>query len=373
MWAEPAVTTPPGHVRRDRILAAIVLVAATAEAITRSAPGWRPAATAVACALAVAVLIRRSHGLAAVVLAFGAFVVVDVAAAVLGAEPVVLFSGLVVLVLVYALCRWAAGRDVVLGLGVVALGFTVSVATDFTGSEDALGGAALLLFAAALGVAVRYRAVAREQLVEQAKLHEREQLARELHDTVAHHVSGMAVQAQAGLVLARSASLTGATEALEVIDREAAATLAEMRAMVGALRGGRDQQSLAPRPRLADIEQLAAVVSDSLRVDVGLRGDLADLTPAVEAALYRVAQESVTNARRHAPSATRVEVTVTGDRREVRLTVRDDGARTTDSTTPGYGLVGMTERVTLLGGTLEAGPGPDSGWCVSAVLPRSAT
>jgi len=369
MWAEPAVTRPPAHVRRDRVLAAIVLVAATVEAVTRPDPGWRPAAVTVAVALAVAVLIRRTHGLAAVALAFGAFVVVDVAAAVLGAEPVVLFTGLVVLLLVYSLCRWAAGRDVVLGLGVAAVGFTVSVVTDFTGSEDAVGGAAVLLFAAALGGAVRYRVVAREQLVQQAQLHEREQLARELHDTVAHHVSGIAVQAQAGLVLARSSSLPGATEALEVIDREAAATLAEMRAMVGALRS---QPSLAPRRRLADIETLAAA-GDGLRVDVALRGDLADLTPAVEAALYRVAQESVTNVRRHAQLATRVEVTVSGDTTQVQLSVRDDGARTTGPTTPGFGLVGMTERVTLLGGTLEAGPGPDAGWCVRAVLPRSAT
>ena len=128
--------------------------------------------------------------------------------------------------------------------------------------------------------------------------------------------------------------------------------------------------SFAPRRRLADIEGLAAAGSDALRVDVELRGDLADLTPALEAALYRVAQESVTNARRHAQLATRVEVTVTGNTTDVHLTVDDDGARTTGPNTPGYGLVGMTERVTLLGGTLTAGPGPDRGWRVRAVLPR---
>ena len=120
MWAEPAVTTPPAHVRRDQALAAIVLVAGAVEALTRPGSGWPPVALALAFALALATLVRRTHGLAAVALAFGAFVVVDVAAAVLGAEPVVLFSGAVVLVLVYSLCRWGAGRDVVLGLGVVA-------------------------------------------------------------------------------------------------------------------------------------------------------------------------------------------------------------------------------------------------------------
>jgi signal transduction histidine kinase len=370
MWAEPAVADRPTRARRDQVLAWIMLVAGAFEATARPDPGWRPVAMGLGCVLAVAVLVRRAHGLAAVALAFGAFVVVDVAAVVLEAEPVVLYSGAVVLVLVYSLFRWGAGRDVVLGIGIVALGFTVSVITDFSGLGDALGGAAVLLFAAALGAAIRYRAMARERLVEQAKLKEREQLARELHDTIAHHVSAIAIQAQAGLVLARSSSPSGATEALEVIDREAARVLAEMRAMVSALRDCPNRPSVSPRRRLADIEGLAATGTDSLRVDVELRGDLAELTPVLEAALYRVAQESVTNAQRHAQLATRVEVTVTGNATEVQLTVRDDGTRTTSPNPPGYGLVGMSERVTLLGGALEAGPGPDRGWLVRAVLPR---
>jgi signal transduction histidine kinase len=370
VWAEPPVTTPPDRVPRDRVLAVVVLVVAAAEAVTRPDLAWRPAALGVGCALAVAVLIRRSHGLLAVALAFGAFAVVDVAALVLTAERVFLYSGLVVLPLVFSLFRWAAGRDVVLGSGVVALGFMVSGLVDPVESVEALGGAAVLLCAAALGWAVRYRALAREQLVEQAKLQERAQLARELHDTVAHHLSAIAIQAQAGLVLARSSSPGGTTDALQIIEGEAARTLAEMRAMVAALRDGGTQASLAGRRHLADIEGLAAADPGSPSVDVELRGDLSDLPPAVEAALYRVAQESVTNARRHAQVATRVAVTLIGNATDVELTVSDDGARNPGPHFPGYGLVGMTERVTVLGGTLHAGPGPDRGWCVHAVLPR---
>lgn len=259
------------------------------------------------CVLAVAALVRRTHCLAAVALAFGALVVVDVAAIVIGSEPVVLYGAAVVLMLVYSLFRWGAGRDVVLGMGIVLLGFSVSVLTDFSGLVDALGGAAVLLLAAALGVAVRYRIMARQQLVEQAKLYEREQLARELHDTIAHHVSAIAIQAQAGLVLGRSSSPSRAGEALAVIDREAAEALAEMRAMVGALRDRRDQQSLAVGRRLADLERLAAKGTDSLRVDVERRGDLTGLTPTLEAALYRVAQESITklNATHASPPESR--------------------------------------------------------------------
>jgi signal transduction histidine kinase len=259
----------------------------------------------------------------------------------------------------------------VLGVGLIALGFVVIAGTNSNSSEDLVGGAGVLLAAAALGAAFRYRVREREHLVEQAKLREREALARELHDTVAHHVSAIAVSAQAGLVHARSSAPGGATEALEaiealqVIEREAARTLAEMRVIVSALR---HPQSVAPGGGLADITRLASE-SEALRVDVELCGELTDLSPALEAALYRVAQESVTNARRHAEHATRVAVTVRGSATDVRLTISDDGSAT--PAPPGYGLVGMSERVSLLGGTLDAGPAPDHGWLVRAVLPRS--
>jgi signal transduction histidine kinase len=375
LWAEPAVKNPPRRVRRDWVLAAILMATVAVEAVVRRDLVWRPVAIGWGCGLAVAVLFRRTRPLMAVALAFGTSVVLDVAAFAANSEPVVLFpSGMVVLVLAYALFRWGAGRDAAIGLGIMAISFSAAFIVDFTGPVDAIGGAAMLLFAAALGVAIRYQATAREHLVEQAKIQEREQLARELHDTVAHHVSAIAIQAQAGLFLARSSSLSGATEALEIIEREAAQILAEMRTMVGALRDRQKQPAVAPQHGIADIERLAATGTDSLRIDVELCGELTNLPPALEAALYRVAQESVTNAQRHAQHATRVEVKVTGDATDVKMTVSDNGARTTTSPNPsGYGLVGMTERVTLLGGTLTAGPKPDRGWGVRAVLPRQGT
>lgn len=374
LWAEPAVQTPPGRDRRDWTLATLAVAGVALEAVLHRDLVWRPVALAFGCGLAVAVLFRRTHPLAVAAFAFGTFAVLDVATLVVGAEPVVLHSGWVVLVLAYSLFRWGAGRDAALGLAVMAVAVIAAVSTDFTGLGETVAGAAVLLFAAALGVSVRYRGTAREQFVEKAKLREREQLARELHDTVAHHVSAIAIQAQAGLFLARSSSPDGATEALETIDREAARALAEMRTMVDALRDRQQQPATVPQSRVADIERLAANSTDSLRIDVELRGELTNLPPALEAALYRVAQESVTNARRHAQRATQVEVTVTGSATEVRLTVNDDGTRTSPAPNPsGYGLVGMTERVTLLGGTLTAGPNPDRGWGVRAVLPRQGT
>ena len=196
-------------------------------------------------------------------------------------------------------------------------------------------------------------------------------MARELHDTVAHHVSAIAIQAQAGRTLAASQP-NAAVDALEVIEEAASRTLAEMRTMVGVLRDG-EEPDRAPQRGVADIARLARGAGDGPRVDVELSGDLDHLLPLVEAAVYRLAQESITNAVRHARNATRVSVIVVGDSDCVRLTVRDDGDASPfgASSSSGYGLVGMTERATLLGGTLEAGPSPDSGWTVNAVLPRN--
>ncbi|MDP8929887.1 MAG: hypothetical protein M3O70_15300 [Actinomycetota bacterium] len=157
---------------------------------------------------------------------------------------------------------------------------------------------------------------------------------------------------------------------LETIEETASQTLDEMRTMVGILRDG-EEPDLVPQPGISDLERLASNVGGGPRVGVHLLGSLDDLPASVGAALYRVAQEAVTNALRHARNATRVTIEVDEDAQQVRLTVRDDGtAGTTGDPTPGYGLLGMTERTSLLGGTLRAGPAPQGGWIVEATFPK---
>jgi signal transduction histidine kinase len=235
-----------------------------------------------------------------------------------------------------------------------------------------VGGFGFFLFSAALGASIRYHANTRIRDIEQAKLRQRNQLARELHDAVGHHVSAIAIQAQAGRALAGSHP-ERALATLETIEEAASRTLEEMRAMVGVLREGAELD-LAPQPGVADIERLARTVGRGLRVDVELSGEFDDLNPSVGVALYRITQEAVTNAVRHAHHATRVHVHAADEGKQVRLTVRDDGnVSTTGHTAPGYGLVGMAERASLLGGTLQARPDPDGGWTVHAVLPKTAT
>ena len=357
---------------RDWLLVAGVAGTAVVEVVVRDDMVWRPVGVVIGVALALATLWRRVRPLAAVGLGFGGLLVVDLAAVLVGGAPFSLYTAGFVVVLVYALFRWGTSRQTATGSAIVLLEWLVAVTTDFPGVTDAGGGLVVLLFPAALGVLVRYRRIVRTQRFERVRFHEREMLARELHDTVAHHVSAIAIQAQAGRFLAGTRDLDGAARALEVIEGEASRTLAEMRAMVGSLRRGNGTPEAVTRRGVADIEGLATAAGDrGPRIDVERCGDLDGLRPSVEAALYRVAQESVTNAKRHARHATRVHVLVDGGTDTVRLSVSDDGERSlSNSRVPGYGLVGMAERVTLLGGTLAAGPGPDHGWTVHAVIPR---
>ena len=190
--------------------------------------------------------------------------------------------------------------------------------------------------------------------------------------SVAQHVSAMVIRAQAGRVVAESRPVA-AVEALEIIEAEGSRTLAEMRTMVGALRGG-DDAELAPLGGIADIERLARSVGDQPSVRVSISGVPADLATSVDTARYRIAQEAITNAMRHARHASHIVVRVTGQDGRVSLTVRDDGDQVSTAWAPGgFGIVGMTERAALLGGSLQAGPDPDRGWVVEAMLPAAGS
>jgi signal transduction histidine kinase len=248
----------------------------------------------------------------------------------------------------------------------------VSSVFGYLSLGNSFGGIAVLSTTAALGAAFRYRARARLRELERVKLLERERLARDLHDTVAHHVSAMAIRAQAGLATMDSAP-GAAADALRVIEAEASRTLAEMRTMVRSLRRVADDD--APGPGVRDLEGLAGRFRAGPSVHIELADDVDDLSPDVGLAIYRLAQESITNARRHARHATRIAVRVFLDDRSVHLRVSDDGdgGPVHPNGPPGYGLIGMRERADRLGGTCEAGPNPDRGWTVAAVLPRAGS
>jgi signal transduction histidine kinase len=368
VWDEPASPDPPPRGWRDWALvagfAAAVLIEGVVQADKPGTIGWM----ILGLALTPTLLWRRSHPRAAVAVAFLTMGIATLVMAPMGDLNSIAY----LLILPYSLVRWGSGRQIVTGTAVLAVGVGLCVAADPSGVLSALlSSYAILGAVAALALAFRYRAKARVRELDQVKLMERERLARDLHDTVAHHVSAMAIRAQAGLATA-GADPGAPVDALRVIEAEASRTLNEMRAMVRVLR--RDEPAeRAPSPRVADLAALVAADRAGPPVHVQLSGDLDDLPEPVGAAIYRLAQESVTNARRHARDATQIQVSVAADDSLVHLQVSDDGATSVapNGSSPGYGLIGMIERAHLLGGTCAAGPNLDRGWTVTATLPRT--
>jgi signal transduction histidine kinase len=209
------------------------------------------------------------------------------------------------------------------------------------------------------------RAAAFEREARTAVSDERSRMARELHDIVSHNLSVVVVQA-AG---ARASGVD--STALEKIERSGREALVEMRRLLGVLREEEHAPDAMPQPGLAQLPELAENVrAAGLPVALTVNGDLQGLPTAVELSAYRIVQEALTNALKHAGPA---EVDVVVDRTvdAVAISVTDNGAvaHQNGSTPNGHGLIGMRERVALFGGELRAGPRGERGFEVVARLP----
>lgn len=366
LWDLPPAPGALGPRRNDWLLVAVLVVALVLEAALRQDVVWRGAAAALGLVVVLSLPWRRIAPGRTVALAFGAIVLVQLASIAVGTGASVgLVSTACVLLVPYAVARWGSGRALVLLAAALVVLFAIGRGRDYRTVGDAVAELVVLSLPVVIGLAVRSQATARERELARVRADERVQLARDLHDTVAHHVSAMVVRAQAGRVVAAQ-DPAAAVDALRVIEAEGSRTLAEMRALVGALRDPGDPL-LSPAASLRDIASLADVRGGA-PVRVRIEGDVDDVNPGIAAAAFRVAQESVTNARRHAAGASRIDVDVRVDADAVHLTVADDGAPV-PAIGHGFGLVGMRERAALLGGTLSAGPA-EGGWVVDALLPR---
>ncbi|PRZ05531.1 signal transduction histidine kinase [Isoptericola sp. CG 20/1183] len=358
--------------RRDAILSGLLVAAAVAEGVLRTDLVWPVAGTAVTVVALAALPWRRVHPLAVVAVATlggTALALVQLAA---GRTPTTLYTAVALILAAYALFRWGSGRAVLGGATLLVAGLAVSIGVQPAGLDDVLGGIAFLLLVAALGELRRHHVAARAHDLEQAGFQERTRIARDLHDTLAHTLSAIAVRAQAGQVAARREP-AAAVDALAPIEHEARAALGELRAIVGAMRTSGDDALRRPAPGLDDLIALAGQDgAGSLEVSVRVADDVGALAPSVATALYRIAQEAVTNARRHADAASRVRVDVGRTSDAVTLRVHDDGVPPVARHTAGHGTVGMAERAALLGGRCTAGPDPDGGWTVTAALPTGA-
>jgi signal transduction histidine kinase len=198
---------------------------------------------------------------------------------------------------------------------------------------------------------------------------ERRRIARELHDVVAHAISVTVVQARGGRRILDS-DVEQARTAFDSIERTGEQALGEMRRLLGMLREeDPDAGRSAPQPSLARLDALADDLrSSGLPVDVAVDGDAVELAPGVDLAAYRIVQEALTNTLKHAgPAVARVHVHY--GRSAIELTVLDDGAGAGNGNGTGNGLVGIRERVAVVGGTIEAGALPEGGFRVHAQLP----
>ncbi|QXJ21067.1 two-component sensor histidine kinase [Actinomadura graeca] len=313
------------------------------------------------------------------------------------------FAELGGLLIMIARVAWKAPRDrlaavtALLGAAVLVLPLRWAVVGAVLFSAP-LG----LCVALAAGTGIYLRAVdaRRSRSLAAARRDERLELARDLHDFVAHHVTGIVVQAQAARFTARSGSAQTHDQLDTMfagIEQAGTEALTSMRRMVGLLRdaqyadardgdarggdgrGGDARGGTAAGDRgsstrpVGDLAQLRRLVDGFTHppATLSLASDLGALPPEVATSVHRVVQEALTNVRKHAADATAVRVTVArlGDG-SVEAAVRDDGqGRGRRLPSGGFGLSGLAERVDALGGRLRAGPRPEGGWEVLAVLP----
>ncbi len=356
----------------DWLLALVAAGAAAFEALTEDQLPLVRLAAGIAVALVVPH--RRQRPLTGVLVALALHLGVELAARRVGqdGEDTIGFI-LASIVLLYALSRWAPPGRVLIGVGLVVVTLVVSelVVEDPVGEDD-LSFLVPWLILPLVALAMRYRWVMLDQRDRRVRIAERHALARDVHDSVAHHVSAISVQAQAARYVAGS-DQAAAIEAMARVETEAGQAVDELRRLVGILRADDPAEAVAVPAALAELADpvgrppvVVAVGGD----EPGPATDLTDLTPSVATGVYRIAQEAITNARRHSRHATEVRVTLLAHDDRVELEISDDGVSAAPGAN-GYGLVGMRERAAVLGGAVTFGPTPEGGWRVRAVLPTS--
>ena len=328
---------------------------------------------------------RRSAPLVVLVVAFASIAIPDIAHGI-GNNASAPFAGL--LVATYASGAYTSRREGRTAAGLIAAAVIVmalSIGEDPAGDALFIGG---ILFAVwgggyvvrgrnELATALAARTVEleheREEKARLAVAEERARIARELHDVVAHNLSIMVVQAGAER-RAIGDERPETTEVLETIERTGRTAMAEMRRLLGMLRRSDDELALAPQPSLGHIEDLVAQIREAgMPVDLRIEGEPRPLAPGIDLSAYRIVQEALTNALKHAgPASARVTIRY-GDN-DLDIEIADDGQGAIEKAPAGgHGLVGMRERVALFGGDLATGRRLGGGYAVRARLPLAGS
>jgi signal transduction histidine kinase len=360
-------------VRVDFVLALLLFVAAELEIwLTNDAGGYSHATAATAPLLAAAVAVRRLHPTLA---GIGAQAVVAGTFAWWG-DTQIFGNTIAWFCALYALTVWASPRKFAAGAAFVALSNVATAAGPNGTLQKGVPFAVVTLVVMLLVRRVVGDRERRAQLAErerdlaarEAVIDERARIARELHDAIAHNVSMMVVQAGAERrVLDGDSEST--RDVLATIEQIGRGALTEMRRLVGMLRSDGDEP-LAPQPGLEDLAMLVTQVREAgLPVDLHVDGERRQLPVGLELSAYRIVQEALTNALKHAGDA-HASVRVHYGPDSLELEIVDDGAGApAAASSGGHGLVGMRERVALYGGRFDAGRRPSGGFAIRVLLP----
>ena len=362
---------------REHVFEALALVGVvlTQVDVWRSVEGNRSLIAAIALCTAGCLLFRRrAPFVAPLVVAVGAFAFTFLdAAAAYNTET---------MFIVLLLASWAAGslldvrHAVPAFVAVLASGWTVFIrAPDVPWTEVLWLSFPLTGVFAIAAASIRHserarlaeeRAELSEERAQRAVDEERNRIARELHDVIAHSVSVMTVQAGAVRRLL-TPEQQREREALLTVEETGRQALTEMRRLLGVLRRSDETVALAPQPGLATLEHLVAQVREAgLPVEMRFEGEQIELPAGIDLSAYRIVQEALTNALKHAGPA-RAWVVVRYGSDQVEVEVANDGV--SNGSGDGYGLIGMRERVALYGGNLTAGPRDGGGFTILARLP----
>jgi signal transduction histidine kinase len=291
------------------------------------------------------------------------------------------------LVAAYTAARMCDGQRA--ALGAVIVGATIAVVLGRVPATESAGNVAFAVVPAAAlmitGRVLRQRHARTQELadlahqletdreaeVAAALTAERSRIARELHDVVAHCVSVMVVQAGVSEAMLDHAP-EKAREPLQAVQTTGQQAISELTRMLGLLRGvpSEPRSQLTPQPGAAQLPDLLERLTDSgLNAQLAVAGDARPLPPGVDLTVFRIAQEALTNTLKHAGSGVDAHVELRYLKSSVEIVVTDNGVGTKTSSSSGHGLIGMAERVSVFGGSIQAGARPEGGFRVRVALP----
>ncbi len=357
----------------DRVVAVVFTIVAQLEIwLGTSAGDHQLGAALITPAMTASIAIRRRYPLLVGV----AVPVIESVEFAFWAGPNILSQGVANFCALYALTVWTPPRRFAIGFAIVLAAVLASSLGPGATFKQAfffglVEGIVLLLVRRVIGDRDRRAQIAereRDVAAREAVVEERARIARELHDVIAHHVSMIVLQAGAERRVLGDANAS-TREVLETVERSGRSALTETRRLLGMLRGG-GSDPLTPQPGLDDVPMLVGQLRDAgLPVELSIDGERRELPVGIELSAYRIVQEALTNALKHAGDA-RATVHVRYGSDSLELEIVDDGQGGSKRTSGGgHGLVGMRERVALYGGRFDASRRPSGGFAIRVVLP----